>query len=291
MESKGMTESEKKEKREEGKTEVTQWREGRKSIKRKVKARARQAVEEALASKLAREVERALGTTQRTMRALDSRGARARRLYGQSQVPQSKEVSSSLQVLAQPTPPPKAGFVKKTARLTKPRNTQLSAQLSVGLSAEAEAEGESWAVYEPQKVGNSPIYIAPSQYSLEDARPYRFSGYKTRQSFSEPVSSLVRGGSQETTSSSPSSFSSSSSSRSPTPKSKGQIGAYDPFYPNYQARKAPIHRSLHSLVPLPLVPTSLCYLVFTNQPVKVIRLATLPQGIQSQKLNLSQVQA
>jgi hypothetical protein len=78
----------------------------------------------------------------------------------------------------------------------KPRNTQLSAQLEVE-SPGTRGQGEAWAVYEPQKTGNSPIYIAPSQYEVEDKRPYKFSGYTDRQSFSVPSSSLVQAGSAE----------------------------------------------------------------------------------------------
>jgi hypothetical protein len=82
------------------------------------------------------------------------------------------------------------------AAAQKPGNTHLSAKLEVE-SPGPRGQGEAWAVYEPQKIGNSPIYIAPSQYEVEDARPYKFSGYTDRQSFSVPSASLVQAGSAE----------------------------------------------------------------------------------------------
>jgi len=122
----------------------------------------------------------------------------------------------------------------------------------------AQGQVEPWAVYEPQKVGNSPIYIAPSQYEVEDSGPYQFSGYTTRDSFNVPVASLVAG---PTSTSSYNNNNNNLSNRynsndngaifngpgTPAPtfatntvatNIKGS--AYDPFYPNYKGfgRKA-----------------------------------------------------
>lgn len=123
----------------------------------------------------------------------------------------------------------------------------------------AQGQSEPWAVYEPQKVGNSPIYIAPSQYEVEDTRPYQFSGYTTRDSFNVPVASLVAGPAATTTSYNNNNRYKSNSNifngpGTPAPtfgsntvattvkrgQSKEAGSAYDPFYPNYKdfGRKA-----------------------------------------------------
>ena len=53
-------------------------------------------------------------------------------------------------------------------RQIKPENnTQLSYQLSVGLNND-HSQGEPFAVYNTQQLGNSPIYIAPSKYQDQD---------------------------------------------------------------------------------------------------------------------------
>lgn len=53
-------------------------------------------------------------------------------------------------------------------RQIKPENnTQLSYQLSVGLNND-HSQGEPFAVYNTQQLGNSPIYIAPSKYQHQD---------------------------------------------------------------------------------------------------------------------------
>ena len=53
-------------------------------------------------------------------------------------------------------------------RQIKPENnTQLSYQLSVGLNSD-HSQGEPFAVYNTQQLGNSPIYIAPSKYQHQD---------------------------------------------------------------------------------------------------------------------------
>jgi len=158
-------------------------------------------------------------------------------------VPQSKEVSSTLQVLAEPPRPSKEveytrnqvtrpGQVKQQV---KPKNTQLSAQLLVDLETPSSSQGGgqgAWAVYEPQKLGNSPIYIAPSQYSVEDSRPYKFAGYTSRKSFNQPTTSLVRAGEEMPSSPTSSPTSTSTSTRTST------SSAYDPFYPTYRRSAA-----------------------------------------------------
>jgi len=253
-----------------------------KSQVRKKKARARQAMEEKLASAMVKEVEAALATTRRSPRSRTARLRRGRGGEGSSwqQIPKSKEVSSTLQVLSQPATSgrtrsgnlnqetrsgnlnqePRSGNLKQLG--TKPKNTQLSAQLMVDLESPGGAEGQvaPWAVYEPQKVGNSPIYIAPGQYEVEDSRPYQFSGYTTRDSFNVPVASLVAG--PTTTSSYNNNNNNNRYNRNnngaifngpgtPVPtfatntvatnaKGKENGDAYDPFYPNYKGfgRKA-----------------------------------------------------
>ena len=59
--------------------------------------------------------------------------------------------------------------VHKRQTLGQPENiTQLSYQLSVGLSND-NTQGQPFAVYNTQQLGNSPIYIAPSKY--QDRKP------------------------------------------------------------------------------------------------------------------------
>jgi len=248
-----------------------------KSRVRKKKARARQAMEEKLASAMVKEVEAALATTRRTAR---SRTGRLRRMRGGEatswgQVPKSKEVSSTLQVLSQPAASGRTSSGNLNQQQTKPKNTKLSAQLMVDLESPGGAQGqvEPWAVYESQKVGNSPIYIAPGQYEVEDSRPYQFSGYTTRDSFNVPVASLVAGPSTTSSYNSnnndlskrynskdrPTIYNSNKNNNeaifngpgTPAPtfstntvatnvKGKENGSAYDPFYPNYKGfgRKA-----------------------------------------------------
>jgi len=129
----------------------------------------------------------------------------------------------------------------------------------------AQGQAKPWAVYEPQKVGNSPIYIAPSQYEVEDSRPYQFSGYTTRDSFNLPVASLVAGPTTATSYNNNNPANRYNNNNTPT-ISNSNNGAifngpgtpsptfatntvatnmkgkenYDPFYPNYKGfgRKA-----------------------------------------------------
>merc|ERR1740123_787897 len=115
-------------------------------------------MEEKLASAMVKEVEAALATTRRSPRSRAGRLRRGRGGEGSSwqQVPKSKEVSSTLQVLSQPAASGRTRSVNLSQQETKPKNTKLSAQLMVDLESPGGAQGqvEPWAVYEPQ-VGNS----------------------------------------------------------------------------------------------------------------------------------------
>merc|ERR1712025_1197802 len=54
-------------------------------------------------------------------------------------------------------------------RQIKPENnTQLSYQLNVGFNNGNSNNGEAFAVYNTQQLGNSPIYIAPNKYQVKD---------------------------------------------------------------------------------------------------------------------------
>merc|ERR1740123_688264 len=100
-------------------------------------------MEEKLASAMVKEVEAALATTRRSPRSRAGRLRRGRGGEGSSwqQVPKSKEVSSTMQVLSQPAASGRTRSVNLNQQQeTKPKNTKLSAQLMVDLESPGGAQ-------------------------------------------------------------------------------------------------------------------------------------------------------
>ena len=120
-------------------------------------------------------------------------------------------------------------------RQIKPENnTQLSYQLSVGLNND-HSQGEPFAVYNTQQLGNSPIYIAPSKYQDQDPifndgsldTGYQSNNYVrgTRRPAPTKVPALTLAPVRVT-----------AGTRAPAPAPLDYSQGYDPFFPGFGAK-------------------------------------------------------
>ena len=118
-------------------------------------------------------------------------------------------------------------------RQIKPENnTQLSYQLSVGLNND-HSQGEPFAVYNTQQLGNSPIYIAPSKYQHQDPI---FNDGSLDTGYRGQSNNYVRGTRRPAPALTPAPVRVTTGTRAPAPAPLDYSQGYDPFFPGFGAK-------------------------------------------------------
>lgn len=120
-------------------------------------------------------------------------------------------------------------------RQIKPENnTQLSYQLSVGLNND-HSQGEPFAVYNTQQLGNSPIYIAPSKYQHQDPI---FNDGSLDTGYRGQSNNYVRGTRRPAPALTPAPVRVTTGTRAPAPAPAplDYSQGYDPFFPGFGAK-------------------------------------------------------
>ena len=118
-------------------------------------------------------------------------------------------------------------------RQIKPENnTQLSYQLSVGLNSD-HSQGEPFAVYNTQQLGNSPIYIAPSKYQHQDPI---FNDGSLDTGYRGQSNNYVRGTRRPAPALTPAPVRVTTGTRAPAPAPLDYSEGYDPFFPGFGAK-------------------------------------------------------
>ena len=118
-------------------------------------------------------------------------------------------------------------------RQIKPENnTQLSYQLSVGLNSD-HSQGEPFAVYNTQQLGNSPIYIAPSKYQHQDPI---FNDGSLDTGYRGQSNNYVRGTRRPAPALTPAPVRVTTGTRAPAPAPLDYSQGYDPFFPGFGAK-------------------------------------------------------
>jgi len=156
-------------------------------------------------------------TTRRTVRGLNFKQPRGRQFIYKvkTQIPRNEQVRSTVKVLEKARPN------KVFKRQIKPKNnTQLSYKLNVGLETNSGSK-EPWAVYDTKNIGNSPIYIAPNKYQVNNQNPIL--NDDNLEDYKEPSRDSFRKGS----------FNYYQKKTDAPRTSVKSSGGYDPFYPNF----------------------------------------------------------
>jgi len=167
-------------------------------------------------------------TTRRTLRGLNLKIPKGRQFIYKVKtlIPQDEQVRSTVKVLERSRP---KKLFKRQLKLKN--NTQISYKLNVDLENDPESQ-EPWAVYDTKVKGNSPIYIAPNKYQVDNQNPilnddnledYLENPLAEVNNKRETGISAKKKNLQESTRSTQANPEESSKSRS----------SYDPFYPNF----------------------------------------------------------
>jgi len=177
-------------------------------------------------------------TTRRTVRGLHIKSPKRGRQFiykVKTPIPRDEQVRSTVKVLEKSRP---KKLFKRQLKLKN--NTQISYKLNVDLENDPEST-EPWAVYDTKVKGNSPIYIAPNKYQVDNQNPIlnddNLEDYRQ-----QPIDAFnnqrKRGSSNKKKNPAPLNESTRSKHSSKTKKPSGSRSSYDPFYPNFNGFEA-----------------------------------------------------
>jgi len=175
-------------------------------------------------------------TTRRTLRGLNLKSPKGRQFIYKVKtlIPKDEQVRSTVKVLEKSRP---KKLFKRQLKLKN--NTQISYKLNVDLENDPESQ-EPWAVYDTKMKGNSPIYIAPNKYQVDNQNPI-LNDDNLEDFVERPVNELNNKRETVTFVENKKLQESTRSKQGNSDKSSKSRSSYDPFYPNFagfQAKKS-----------------------------------------------------
>eukprot|EP00090_Calanus_glacialis_P005735 TRINITY_DN14441_c0_g1_i1.p1 TRINITY_DN14441_c0_g1~~TRINITY_DN14441_c0_g1_i1.p1 ORF type:complete len:825 (-),score=167.83 TRINITY_DN14441_c0_g1_i1:160-2634(-) len=169
-------------------------------------------------------------TTRRTVRGLNLKSPKGRQFIYKvkTPIPKDEQVRSTVKVLERSRP---KKLFKRQLKLKN--NTQISYKLNVDLENNPESQ-EPWAVYDTKVLGNSPIYIAPNKYQVNNQNPI-LNDDNLEEYSALPIGAFNDEGERGSFNTynkkkKTKPFNESSRSKHSTSSSSS---SYDPFYPNF----------------------------------------------------------